>query len=42
MDIWVAGVANPALRPAGHFGQHSAGGKAYRLPGGAPNLGKDA
>lgn len=36
-----AGVANPALSHAGHLGQHPAGGEAYRLPGGAPNLGED-
>lgn len=34
-------MANPALSHAGHLDQHSAGGKAYCLPGGAPNLGED-
>ena len=37
-----AGVANPARSLAGHPDQHSAGSKAYSLPGGAPNLGEDA
>lgn len=35
-------MANPAWSLAGHSDQHSARGKAYRLPGGAPNLGEDA
>lgn len=35
-------VANLALSLAGHLDQHSAGGKAYCLSGGAPNLGEDA
>ena len=42
MDTWGAGVADWALCPAGHLGQHLARGKAYCLPGGTPNLGKDA
>ena len=42
MDTWGAGVADRTLCPAGHLGQHIARGKAYCLPGGTPNLGKDA
>lgn len=38
----VEGVANKALSHAGHLGRYSAGGKAYHLFGGAPNLGEDA
>lgn len=37
-----AGVVNPARSLAGYPDQHSEGGKAHHLPGGAPNLGKDA